>query len=422
MMNQLNKSRGIGLNKNAANVQQQPLQPLQPLQPTQNLKRLTQLKFSEFKNILNDENAHEQKRLAQANAKQPKLLDLDEKPRPTATVATNANTNTNTNITAAAKPSAALKSLIPVPTDKLTEIEDIDKSTSSDALFSVSHVAKDIYQYMNDLESAQAIKEDPLKLQKTFTPKVRSRLINWCIEVNSKLKLLPETMYMTVSLIDRYFEKTLIDQQNQVQLVAVGAILIASKYEEIYPPDVADLIYLTQNTYSRKEIFKIEINILETLDFNLGKPIPLAFFRRFSKAAHCDLKMHSMGKYFMELSLTEYECCHWKPSLLAAAALFTTLHLVHGYGCSPTHITTRFGSITTPRVAASIQKDPWTRSIVHYTNYTREQLQKPAAILCKILKKALKSPSSYHCVKQQQPKWPELKSPRVDHLIKLAEN
>lgn len=288
--------------------------------------------------------------------------------------------------------------------DETEEIEDIDKSTSRDAIFLVSDIAKDIYSYMFALELAQPVDEGFLQNQKIYTPKVRQRLINWCIDIHSQLNLLTETLYMTVALIDRYFSQVQVKQQSQVQLVAVGATLIASKYEEIYPPDVSDLITLTQDAYSRRDVMRIEITILEQLNFNLGRPIPIAFLRRFSKAAHCYLKTHSIAKYLMELSLCEYECSHWRPSMLAAAALFVTLHLVRdGTGNSQQG-----------------QHNRWTRSLVHHTRYSKKELLKPASILCGIVKRSQKCPQSYSCVKknaQNLSKWPELKSARVDELL-----
>jgi cyclin B len=39
--------------------------------------------------------------------------------------------------------------------------------------------------------------------------------------------------------------------KEEVQLLGVAALLIATKYEEIYPPTVKDLIYITKNAYTR---------------------------------------------------------------------------------------------------------------------------------------------------------------------------
>ena len=58
-------------------------------------------------------------------------------------------------------------------------------------------------------------------------------------------------------------------QKADVQLVGVAALLIATKYEEIYPPTVKDFIYLTDNTYSRPQILAMEQSILFHLQFEI---------------------------------------------------------------------------------------------------------------------------------------------------------
>ena len=80
---------------------------------------------------------------------------------------------------------------------------------------------------------------------------MRAILVDWIISVHSKFKLLPETLYLTINLIDRYFSMFNV-AKNDVQLVGVAALLSSTKYEEIYPPTVKDFIYLTDNTYSRQ--------------------------------------------------------------------------------------------------------------------------------------------------------------------------
>ena len=74
--------------------------------------------------------------------------------------------------------------------------------------------------------------------------------MDWIIEVHLKFKLLPETLFITVSLIDRFLERVQIKRHN-LQLVGVTAMLIASKYEEIYAPEVNDFVYITDNAYTK---------------------------------------------------------------------------------------------------------------------------------------------------------------------------
>ena len=107
-----------------------------------------------------------------------------------------------------------------------------------------------------------------MKDQRDINENVRAILVDWIISVHAKFKLLQETLYLTINLIDRYFAKFNI-LKSDVQLVGVAALLIATKYEEIYPPTVKDFIYLTDNTYSRQQITSMEHSILFSLQFEI---------------------------------------------------------------------------------------------------------------------------------------------------------
>lgn len=93
--------------------------------------------------------------------------------------------------------------------------------------------------------------------QTDINEKMRAILIDWLIEVHLKFKLLPETLFLTVNMIDRYLEKTVIPR-TKLQLIGVTAMLIASKYEEIYAPEVRDFVYITDRAYTKEEILKME--------------------------------------------------------------------------------------------------------------------------------------------------------------------
>lgn len=49
------------------------------------------------------------------------------------------------------------------------------------------------------------------------------------------------------------------------------------KFEEIYPPDVGEFVYITDDTYSKKQVLRMEQLILKVLSFDLSIPTPLTF-------------------------------------------------------------------------------------------------------------------------------------------------
>ena len=45
-------------------------------------------------------------------------------------------------------------------------------------------------------------------------------------------------------------------QRSKLQLVGAACMFIAAKYEEIYPPDVSEFVYITDDTYTKRQVHK----------------------------------------------------------------------------------------------------------------------------------------------------------------------
>jgi len=89
-----------------------------------------------------------------------------------------------------------------------------------------------------------------MKKQSDINESMRAILVDWLIDVHLKFKLLNETLFLTVNIIDRYLSLKTTITRSKLQLVGVAAMLISTKYEEIYPPTVKDLVYITDSAYS----------------------------------------------------------------------------------------------------------------------------------------------------------------------------
>lgn len=73
--------------------------------------------------------------------------------------------------------------------------------------------------------------------QPEINDRMRAVLIDWLVEVHQKFELNPETLYLTINIVDRYLAVKSTSRRD-LQLVGVSAMLIASKYEEIWAPEV----------------------------------------------------------------------------------------------------------------------------------------------------------------------------------------
>merc|ERR1739845_61768 len=97
-----------------------------------------------------------------------------------------------------------------------------------------------------------------------------------------------------------------------------------------------------------------EIRILATLKFDLGRPLPLHFLGRASKAGGVEAATHTLAKYIMELSLGTYTMCSVPPSVLAASALALAMRALD---------------------TESKLGDVWSTTLQHYTQYSLAQLK-----------------------------------------------
>jgi hypothetical protein len=63
---------------------------------------------------------------------------------------------------------------------------------------------------------------------------------------------------------------------------------LAAKYEEIYPPELRDLVYITDKAYTKEEILTMESKILKALKYQVTIASTHSFLVRYLKAAHAD--------------------------------------------------------------------------------------------------------------------------------------
>ncbi|XP_047177939.1 cyclin-A1-1-like isoform X2 [Vigna umbellata] len=211
--------------------------------------------------------------------------------------------------------------------------------------------ACDIYKHLRESEEKKRPSIDFMeRIQNDINVSMRAILIDWLVEVAEEYRLVPDTLYLTVNYIDRYLSGNAMNRQ-RLQLLGVSCMMIASKYEEICAPEVEDFCYITDNTYLKEELLRMESAVLNYLKFEMTAPTVKCFLRRFVRAAAHDvqelpsLQLECLTNFIAELSLLEYNMLRYPPSLIAASATFLGRFIL-------------FPS-----------KKPWNSILQHYTQY-----------------------------------------------------
>ena len=163
-----------------------------------------------------------------------------------------------------------------------------------------------------------------MKKQKEINDQMRSILVDWIIDVHHKFGFTDETLFMTISIIDRYCSSEQISRI-KYQCLGITALMIACKHEEINVPKVEDFIYITDNAYTKEEVFKMENDVLSKLNFELLYPSPIKFYEYLSLHFNFGKKEHFLGKYLMESFLLDLKYVKYKPSIISCACTYIVM-------------------------------------------------------------------------------------------------
>ncbi|KAK5577572.1 hypothetical protein RB653_002515 [Dictyostelium firmibasis] len=247
--------------------------------------------------------------------------------------------------------------------DVITEVpENIDIYDSHDPQC-VGEYVNEIFAYYRKKEQDDKIDKDYIKNQYHINERMRAILVDWMMAVHVRFKLLSETFFLSVNIVDRYLAKVIIPV-TKLQLVGITAILLACKYEEIYSPQIKDFVHTSDDACTHAEVIDMERQILSTLQFHMSVATPLHFLRRFSKAAGSDSRTHSLSKYLSELSMVEYRMVQFVPSMIAAASIYVARRM-------------------------TMKSGPyWNVTLEHYTCYKESEILQCAQELKEVRKRA----------------------------------
>ncbi|KAI0284609.1 cyclin-like protein [Russula aff. rugulosa BPL654] len=224
--------------------------------------------------------------------------------------------------------------------------EDLDAEDADDPMM-VSEYVTEIFDYLKIVEQTTLPNPNYMDSQKDLAWKMRGILTDWLIQVHTRFRLLPETLYLAVNIIDRFLSARVVSLA-KLQLVGITCMFLAAKVEEIVAPSAMNFLYCADSSYTEAEILQAEKYILKTLEWNMNYPNPIHFLRRVSKADEYNVQARTVAKYFLEIECVEWRLIAAPPSLLAAASMWLARFV--------------------------LGKEDWTPNLAHYSSYAESAI------------------------------------------------
>ena len=195
---------------------------------------------------------------------------------------------------------------------------------------------QEVADYVDEIFNDMKAKEKEFKIERdyavdkktsksTITKQERATLIDFVEELHAVFDLIPETLFITIQTIDRYLglSSDTISSIKDLQIIAVAAILTVSKYEDIIPPSLDELIRQMKKPTTRETVLLMETSILQKLGFELTLPTTLRFLERFSRISPKYNSAMDYAEFVIEVSNYNYDIIkEMTPSQIAAVALY----------------------------------------------------------------------------------------------------
>jgi cyclin B len=208
--------------------------------------------------------------------------------------------------------------------DVVVEMDAVDQAHAGDPKW-VAEYASEIFAYYFEVETVHLAPSSYMSTQHDIRPDMRHLLIDWLVEVHMMFKMKEETLFLAVNILDRYLSTQQM-KRTSLQLVGSTALLVASKYEELNVPELADFVYVSDQAFTRDDVVKFESEFCTSLGFIFSIPTPFHFGQRFIQVAAFDERNRLFASYLMELALLDYSFLQYAPSVIAASAVYLTTY------------------------------------------------------------------------------------------------
>ena len=221
--------------------------------------------------------------------------------------------------------------------DSRTQSASLKLSTSASSHrshFPETHLDTLLSLFPNNRFSAGQFQKDTFNVVQThINEKMRAVLVNWLLSVHSKSRLKPQTFFITVQLLDSYCTRKSVDRKD-FQKLGITCLFIAAKFEEIFPPKLAEIVKLCDGLYSAQEIVLMEAEILSTSAFIISSNTVFALMEIIAFKARVPSQIVKICTALLLSSLFDLRTAEFGFERLARSCLYLATKVVQQHSAS----------------------------------------------------------------------------------------
>lgn len=189
----------------------------------------------------------------------------------------------------------------------------------------------EVYNFMLNAENDNIPSPDLFDRQTNITPRMRTTVIDWLVDIHKKYGLRTDTLYIAINLMDLYLNRKDVDK-TKYQRLACAALLVAAKSEEQCPPSVQKLVYVSDKSFTVTSLNRMEAALFATMNYHVNPIVSSHFVKRYLAYANADTKLCMMAHFINESLLLDSNFIASKPSERAAACVCLAMTLINGRG------------------------------------------------------------------------------------------
>eukprot|EP01034_Spumella_vulgaris_P032448 gene32448-40047_t len=239
----------------------------------------------------------------------------------------------------------------------IVDIDSVEVLRSANLDCSTSVYCEELYEHYDELESSMSV--DPMYLDRhaQISMSLRSSMVNKMLNVSYLLSLSTPTLFLGVSILDRYLSTETRRMILKSELLCLGyaALMIASKYEEggrfpgdEYVDEFFEKVRVDNTSHTLTNMVREESTILFAINWHVESPTIYTYLCRYSRAGELSMTACGVARCICERALQEYTMLRYLPSLVAASAV-SMARAIEGSAA-------------------------WTCTLEHYTRYSQDDL------------------------------------------------